>query len=62
MSKTEEWRKISEGFEGFWNAPHCIGAVDRKHGLIKPPASGSYYFNYKNMFSIVLLAVVDADY
>ena len=26
-----------------------------------PPISGSYYFNYKRMFSLVLLAVVDAD-
>ncbi|XP_060874357.1 putative nuclease HARBI1 [Metopolophium dirhodum] len=61
--KKAEWEIITNGFNTKWNFPQCIGAIDGKHIVIKAPKhSGSLYFNYKNQFSIVLLALVDHDY
>lgn len=64
MPKTaEEWDKVAEDFQSKWNFPHCIGAIDGKHIRIQPPAnSGSLFFNYKGTFSVVLMALVDANY
>ncbi|KAK5648372.1 hypothetical protein RI129_003264 [Pyrocoelia pectoralis] len=46
-----------------WNFPNLIAAIDGKHVRIMcPDKSGSLFFNYKNYFSIVLLALVDANY
>lgn len=59
----EKWLKIEKGFKDRWNLPHCIGALDGKHVRIQNPnLAGSHYFNYKKFFSMVLLAVVDAEY
>jgi hypothetical protein len=45
------------------NFPNCIGAVDGKHiRNRKPNESGSQFFNYKNFFLTVLMAVADEDY
>lgn len=47
----DTWEEILNGFQSKTNFPHYIGAVDGNH------------FNYKDYFSIVLLAVVvDSEY
>nr|CAI5840916.1 unnamed protein product [Callosobruchus analis] len=63
-SPTEEiWKTVEKNFCELWNFPNCIGAIDGKHVVIEAPAnSGSLYFNYKKTFSVVLLALVDANY
>ena len=50
-------------FEEKWNYPHCLGAIDGKHVVMQCPAKArSYYYNYKNTHSIVLMAVAGPDY
>jgi len=64
IPKTEaEWKVIANGFNYQWDLPNCLGAVDGKHVSIKkPPHTGSYYYNYKKFFSIVLMVVVNSNY
>uniref|UniRef100_A0A672FU35 DDE Tnp4 domain-containing protein n=1 Tax=Salarias fasciatus TaxID=181472 RepID=A0A672FU35_SALFA len=59
----ETWTEVARGFWNRWNFPNCLGALDGKKINIQAPAnSGSQYFDYKRNFSIVLMALVDADY
>ncbi|KAK9732130.1 DDE superfamily endonuclease [Popillia japonica] len=59
----EQWESIAAGFERKANFPHCLGAVDGKHiRLVCPFKSGSMYYNYKQYFSVVLMAIADSEY
>lgn len=59
----EAWKKVAADFFRVWNYPSCIGALDGKRILIaKPNNSGSDFYDYKGHCSIVLMALVDADY
>jgi len=62
-STAEGWRQIADKFSSRWQFHHTLGAIDGKHIAMKKPAkSGSLFYNYKGFFSIVLLAICDADY
>ena len=56
-SDPKDWKKNR------WNVPHGVCALDGTHIAIEDPKkSGSEYFNCKGYFSLVLLALVNADY
>ncbi|XP_045106669.1 protein ALP1-like [Portunus trituberculatus] len=58
-----EWQHVASQYYARWNFPMCIGALDGKRILIsKPPRSGSEYYDYKGHFSLIMMALVDADY
>lgn len=64
MQVTEEnWIKLANEFNYKWQFPNCLGAIDGKHiPLKKPKNTGSDYYNFKRFHSIILMAVVDANY
>ena len=60
---TADWEIIAQGFSSKWQFHNCLGALDGKHVAIQcPKKTGSLYYNYKGFFSLVLMALVDADY
>ncbi|XP_074042702.1 uncharacterized protein [Leptinotarsa decemlineata] len=59
----QEWKQIAQDFYDQRNFLNCLGAIDGKHVAIKKPHnSGSLYYKYKKFFSIVMMAVTNANY
>jgi hypothetical protein len=56
----EDWLQISPKFEQCGNFPNCIGRVANTSD--SETSSESLYYTYKRFFSVVLLAVCDANY
>jgi hypothetical protein len=62
-SSPGEWTDVTDQFDKQWNFPHCLGSMDGKYIILQSPIkSGTEYYNYKSFFSIVLFALVDANY
>lgn len=62
-ANTIDFKVKAAEFSYKWNYPNCILAIDGKHVRIRSPSnSGSLFYNYKDYFSTVLLAMVDANY
>ena len=62
-STKAEWLYISRKFEERWNFPLALGAIDGKLIRIqKPENGGSFYYNYKHTFSIILMAIAGPEY
>ncbi|XP_011167920.1 protein ALP1-like [Solenopsis invicta] len=58
----QTWIKIAENFENKWHFPNCVGAIDGKHVTAQCfKNTGSAFYNYKGIFSTVLMGVSDAD-
>jgi len=61
--KNIDFKQKAAEFSYKWNFPNCILAIDGKHIHIRSPSNtGSLFHNYKEYFSLVLLAMVDANY
>lgn len=59
----EEWLNIGKGFQEKWHFINCGRALDGKPIRIEPPLhTGTAYYNYKNFYAIVLMALVNSNY
>jgi hypothetical protein len=62
-SSEEQWKAIADEFDRRWNFPHCIGAHDGKHVVLRRPENTVEEFcNYKGTESIILMAIVGVNY
>jgi len=61
-STAEKWKFIDK-YQSNLQFLHCIGALDGEYIVFRPSRKeGLIYRNYKGENSIILLALVDAEY
>ncbi|CAK1603779.1 unnamed protein product [Parnassius mnemosyne] len=59
----EKWKQIAKTYSDKWQFPYCVGSLDGKHVMLFcPNNAGTSFYNYKGRHSVVLLALVDANY
>jgi len=62
----DDLRKCMQKFGEEWQFANAFAAVDGSHLPIKCPNGGAQsmkqYFNFKGFYSVVLMALVDAEY
>jgi len=62
----EDFTNVMAKFGEEWQFPYAYAAVDGSHLPIKCPKGGAQskkqYFNFKGFYSVVLMALVDAEY
>ena len=62
----EEYRQAMELMDQEWQFPFAFGAVDGCHISIRCPPGGAEsakeFHNFKNFYSVILMAIVDAEY
>ncbi|KAJ8939084.1 hypothetical protein NQ314_011238 [Rhamnusium bicolor] len=57
-----KWNAVANRYYKLWNIPNCIGVIDGEHIRIKKLCkTGSQNFSYKGYFSVVSMALADAD-
>ena len=62
-TNSDERKEVAQKYGERWSFHHTSGALDGKHIAIRSPRpSGTLYYDYKSFFSIILLALLDADY
>lgn len=62
-STINDWLDIAARYLEKAQFPNCVGAVDGKHIRLEcPKNSGTFYYNYKQYFSLILMAICDSNY
>lgn len=58
----EDWKVIAHQYQGRWNVSHASGLRWQAHSHQETTKFSRVFYNWKGLFSVLLLALVNADY